>query len=468
MDPTSTDDYGLPASPLKKFLALSVTPEQEKLLLERLGYGRHLSTLPARQGYGLGGGIAWGLADAANKVTGALEERWATEGLRKLAQQRLDQRKAFFDIDQDPAQDPGVPEMLRRPGEENPTDRLRRRSKMAQLAAATGDPALQAASQEMMKESEMEREYAALSEQVRAKKAEETRLAKETGLHEREQSLRERTAQEWTTDYKPEVGGFIHSSKHTGEAWLIIPGRAPVQISKGGQPNGPVAAATGPGGTTPPYVKLNEAQTQAAVRGSAGATGLIDALEAGFPSTSKVGGTAEALRWKAAEHGYPQLTSPDQQARVGAWDAVFDPVARMRAGLRIPEEQMSRMRMELRPNPGESWDNHVKKVRRIIETFRAEASTLPPLKSEPVLEELDKAEAMLPTTRADYDSFNRKMVEKMRATRSGAGEPLRKRAGSGQDSFLRDNLVPPQAPAPAPQLGSHPSNLNLRVDGYYK
>lgn len=204
-------------------------------------------------------------------------------------------------------------------------------------------------------------------------------------------------------------------------------------------PGGPAPGAA-PGGLPPaqynPFIKLNGDQAQADLRVSSAINGLRDALRVGFPSNSKLGGTIEAARWRAAEHGMSPLANPDQQARVGAWDAVVDPMIRARAGARVPEGQMSRMRLELRPNPGESWDVHLAKVHRAIDTARAEALQLPPIKSQAYLQQLEGIEQSLPRTKAEYDDFNRRMGSASRSFREG---------GAPRDDVLPVGTTPPPA-----------------------
>lgn len=447
----------------RQLLGLSIAPQAEQWLLQRLKLGQSMRMAePHHVESGAGPAAAWGLADAVRQMMGAHQEKSAYEGLQGLQQQRLKGRQGFFDLmNEDPAA--GVPELLKRPGIDE-ANALRKRS-LATTAAMTGDEVLSRAGEVMLKQQQQDREYAQMVNQIQHQKDLLDLERRKVGNTEKQQEFERghtlRTEQDWATTPVPELGGFTHTSKHTGESWLIMPGQTPIQISKGTAPGatpdagGPLGAAAATGGKVPNYVKLNEAQTQAAVRGSAGATGLIDALEAGFPTTSALKSLPQTLGWKAAEHGMPQLTPADDQARVAAWDAVFDPVARMRAGLRIPEEQMSRMRMELRPNPGEAWDNQVKKAKRILDTFRAEAQTLPPIKSGPILEELDRSEAMLPKTKAEFDVFNKNAVAKMRAHRAGKETP-------------QAVAIPPRSPG-APLRKGASSNVPLkdRVQSYY-
>lgn len=484
--PEPGTDAGTADPRLRSILGLSAMPEQEQWLLDRLHLAQKLRYAePHHVSSGAGPGIAWGLSDAMGQILGAHQEGKAQRGLEELSKQRVAGRQKFFDLaNEDPTK--GVPDMLRRP-DSTAANALRKRS-LASTATMTGDPVLEKAGTSMLHEQELERQYAALAQQIehsnRQLKLQERAQGETEKQHQFERGHALRTEQDWATTPVPDLGGFTHTSKHTGESWLIIPGRPPMQISKGvapggahpgmggvAAPGGPSAAAggegvpsatgpvpPGPGGARTPYVKLPEGSQQNAVRVSSGATGLLDALQAGFPENSGVGSVKQALTWKAAEHGYPQLTGPDDQQRVAAWDAVFDPLARERAGLRIPEEQMARMRMELRPNPGESWDVHASKVKRILDTFRAAAANLPPIRSDPIHEELDKAEAMLPKTKAAYEAFNKNAVETMRRKRAGSGAPATP-AASPPGSPLRKVGVRAPPPGAAP--------LQDRLKSYY-
>lgn len=472
---------------MRRALRLSIAPQQEKLERERMARAAALAGPHTRIQSGALPAALWGAGDAAGDFFAGMGQRRGRERLEKLYSQQLDDRRGMYDAlntpdpqrPQAPSADPSVPDMLRRP--EDPAEAQQReqgyqksldasalRRKNAAVAMSmTGDPAMEEAAKRMQAQQQLDREYAQMRQQLEHQNRVTTLAERTQGEAEKQHAFERghtlRTEQEWVTSPVPDMpGAFTHTSKHTGEAWFIMPGESPVQISKGHSPGekpgdgGPTGAAAATGGKIPPYSKLNTEQFRTAVGTEAGATGLLDALKEGYPSDNRLRSIGQSLQWKAAEHGMPQLASDANQGRVNAWDAVFDPVARERAGLRIPEEQLQRMRMELRPQPGDSWDNHVSKTKRIITTFRAAASNLPPLKSRPILAELDKIEATLPTTKAAYKAFNKNAEQQMKNLRAGQGKlsaVVPPQAGPAAGPPPPPAASPGAAGAPAPQAG---------------
>lgn len=477
------------------------TPEQEQWLLQRLKLGQNIYGQEPHVGIGKGGGAAWGLADALRSYNGYKMQTQAMDGLRQLGQQRLSARQGIFDLLRQPDSAPtsNAPD----PGQEGPpsptqmqgraqdqqqqsTDAFSRMRRVAALAAASGDPGLEKLSSTLSQQQQQDREYAVLRQQVEHQNRQLALEERKTGDTETQQSFERghtlRTETEWSTTPLPDQGGFMSTSKHTGETWFYQPGKAPVLVVPGTRPGSSPPGAGGggdnlgvtevppppgrpdvktvqpPGGAQPPqsgapggaalqpstfspYLKLNEGMASTDLRVASGIKGLQDALAPGFPSNDFLKGTVEGARWRAAEHGMSQLASPDQQQRVSSWDAVVDPIIRARAGARVPEESMGRMRLELRPNPGESWDVHVNKVHRMLDTMRAEAQQLPPVKSRPYLEQLDQLEQTIPRTKAEYEAFNRRAGAQSKSYRKGGeaapqtgpGAPLRRGKTGGKN-----------------------------------
>lgn len=136
-------------------------------------------------------------------------------------------------------------------------------------------------------------------------------------------------------------------------------------------------------GETKPDKPLTESQGQAAMFLKQGENALTQAMQMGpgiFP-TPGVGGGLESLAWKARIAGFPQLSSSEQQARQGLLLSIAEPIIRAESGAAVPESEVRRLATRYIPMPGESAQEHQRKLKLLVNAIEAVSQKLPEAKA---------------------------------------------------------------------------------------
>jgi hypothetical protein len=148
--------------------------------------------------------------------------------------------------------------------------------------------------------------------------------------------------------------------------------------------------------------KTTESQATGARRAGEGTIALNNAISAGFPDESFIGGGAQQLMGVANRAGFPQLASEKVQQQSAFWSNVADPIVRARTGAAMPIEEFRNQMSMLIPRPGESPDTQMKKAQQLVAFMKSGTVGLPPQIRNSLLQQLAYIEGTLPY---DQDSW---------------------------------------------------------------